>query len=147
MVRLANGVLVVNDCYNSSPQALESMLATVASLRAQRRFAVLGGMMELGSSSGMLHRLAGRRVAELGFDGLFTVGEQARLFADGARAAGLSPAALAHFDTPEEAAARLRDTLREGDVVLLKASRAVHLEKVWEQLEPLAARSTSAPAK
>ena len=75
-------------------------------------------------------------MAELGFDALFTVGEPARAFAKGAREAGLRPQALDHFDSPEEAAARLKHILQEGDVVLLKASRAVHLEKVWGQLEP-----------
>jgi UDP-N-acetylmuramoyl-tripeptide--D-alanyl-D-alanine ligase len=136
--RLPNGALAVNDCYNSSPAALESMLEALAALPAKRRFAVLGGMMELGPASESLHQRAGSRVAELKFDGLFTVGEPARPMAEGARASGMGPEALVHFDSPAEAGARLKEILQEGDVVLLKASRAVHLETVWEQITAVA---------
>ena len=139
MIRLASGAVVVNDCYNSNPDALEAMLVSVASLDARRRFAVLGEMRELGPSSETLHYRCGQRLAELSFDGLFTVGDEARPFADGARAAGMRPESLAHFASAEEAAQGLQDILQEGDVVLLKASRAVRLERVWEvwQQNPL----------
>ncbi|MCZ6489546.1 MAG: UDP-N-acetylmuramoyl-tripeptide--D-alanyl-D-alanine ligase [Acidobacteria bacterium] len=142
MIRLANGAMVVNDCYNSNPEALDAMLASVASLDAKRRFAVLGEMRELGPSSETLHYRCGQRLGELSFDGLFTVGDGARPFADGARAAGVRSEALAHFASAEEAAQGLQDRWREGDVVLLKASRTVHLERVWEvwQRNPLPQR-------
>lgn len=134
MVRLASGAWVVDDCYNSNPEALETMLAAVASLPARRKFAVLGGMMELGANADALHHRCGVRVAELGYDGLLTVGETARPFTAGARDAGMPSEALAHFASAEEAGARLREWLGEGDVALLKASRAVHLETVWDGL-------------
>ena len=137
VVRLTNGALLVNDCYNSSPKALEAMLAAVASLPARRRIAVLGGMFELGAASETLHAQCGARAAELGFDLLITVGEPAKAFADGARSRGLPAERCVHLDSPEEAGDYLRETLQEGDVALLKASRAVHLEKAWERLEPL----------
>jgi len=138
-LRLSCGALLVNDCYNSNPAALDAMLSAVAGLPARRRLAVLGGMMELGASSETLHRQAGRRARELGFDQLLTVGEAALAIAAGARAAGMPAENLAHFATPQEAGARLRDILREGDAVLLKASRSVHLETVWDSLGPLLA--------
>ena len=137
VVRLANGALVVNDCYNSNPEALEAALTAVASLPAQRRIAVLGGMMELGPSSDALHYRCGQRVGELGFQFLFTVGDAARPLAGGARAAGLRPENLIHLNSPEEAGERLRELLQGGDVVLLKASRAVRLEKVWDRWQSL----------
>lgn len=137
LVRLSNGVLVVNDCYNSNPEALEAMLSAVAALPARRRIAVLGGMMELGPQSAELHFRSGRRVGELRFSGLITVGEVARPLSAGALSVGVPKTALAHFATPEEAGDRLRSALKEGDVVLLKASRAVRLEKVWDRLGPL----------
>ncbi|MBI2816131.1 MAG: UDP-N-acetylmuramoyl-tripeptide--D-alanyl-D-alanine ligase [Acidobacteria bacterium] len=139
MVRLANGALAINDCYNSNPEALETMLAAVTSLPARRHIAVLGGMMELGGASEELHHGCGRRVAELRFDVLLTVGDHAKAFAEGARSAGMAPASLHHFDSPEEAGSYLRELLDDGDVVLLKASRSVHLEKIWPELEPLKA--------
>jgi UDP-N-acetylmuramoyl-tripeptide--D-alanyl-D-alanine ligase len=143
MIRLANGAVIINDCYNSNPEALSAMLTSVAAMPAKRRIAVLGGMMELGRSSDELHQSCGRRVAELHFDALLTVGEQARAFGDGAREAGMTPDRLQHFDSPEDAGRSLRGILHDGDVVLLKASRSVHLEKIWPELEPL---KTSAAA-
>ena len=134
VARLANGALVVNDCYNSNPEALDTMLEAVASLPARRRIAALGGMLELGPASEALHFQCGARVGKLGFDFLITVGEPARTFAAGARAAGLPSARWLHWDSPEEAGDYLRKKLREGDVVLLKASRALHLEKAWEKV-------------
>jgi UDP-N-acetylmuramoyl-tripeptide--D-alanyl-D-alanine ligase len=138
LLRLANGALVVNDLYNSNPEALEAMLQTVAALPARRHLAVLGGMMELGQRSTELHEQCGRRVVELRFAGLATVGEEARPLAEGARAAGMPEAALLHFATAEEAGEHLCTWLRDGDVALLKASRAVHLENVWNALGPAA---------
>ena len=137
IVRLTNGALVVNDCYNSSPKALEAMLAAVALLPARRRIAVLGGMFELGPSSDAFHAQCGARAAELGFDLLITVGEQAQTFAAGAQAAGLPAGHCVPLGSAEEAGDYLRERLQEGDVVLLKASRAVHLERAWERLGSL----------
>ena len=137
IVRLANGASVVNDCYNANPSALEAMLEAVRSLPAGRRIAVLGGMLELGPAAESLHARCGARLAELGFDWLITVGEQARAIAQGALSHGHPAARSIHVASPEEAGAWLRSELREGDLVLLKASRAVHLESAWEQLAPL----------
>ena len=134
IVRLTSGALVVNDCYNSSPKALEAMLAAVALLPARRRIAVLGGMFELGPASDAFHAQCGARAAELRFDLLITVGEQARALAAGARAAGFPAEHCVPLGSSEEAGDYLRERLKEGDVVLLKASRAVHLEKAWERL-------------
>jgi UDP-N-acetylmuramoyl-tripeptide--D-alanyl-D-alanine ligase len=136
LVRLAGGGLVVDDTYNSNPAALEAMLGAVAEIPARRRYAVLGGMMELGSRSEQMHFRCGRRVAELGFAGLITVGNEARPLAAGALQAGLPRAATHQCDTPEEAGERLREWLRDGDVALLKASRAVRLERIWDHLGP-----------
>ncbi|MBI3933315.1 MAG: UDP-N-acetylmuramoyl-tripeptide--D-alanyl-D-alanine ligase [Acidobacteria bacterium] len=138
LVRLANGVRIVNDCYNSNPGALEAMLGAVAEIPAGRRYAVLGGMRELGPTSEQLHYRCGRRVVELGFAGLITVGDEARPLAAGALAAGIPDAAVMHCATPEEAGERLREMFEPGDVVLLKASRAVQLEKIWDRLGPRA---------
>lgn len=136
IVRLANGASVVNDCYNANPFALEAMLEAVHSLPAGRRIAVLGGMFELGPAAESLHARCGSRLAELGFDWLITVGDEARAIAQGARSHGLPAERSIHVASPEQAGAWLQSELREGDLVLLKASRAVHLETAWEQLAP-----------
>lgn len=137
VVALADGARVVLDCYNSSPGALTAMLEAVAEMPAERRFAVLGGMKELGESSGALHVACGVRVAELQYTGLLAVGAEAGPLTDGARAGGMAAEAIEQLATPEEAGERLAELLRSGDVALLKASRAVALEKAWERLREL----------
>lgn len=136
---LSNGAVVINDCYNSNPAALEAMLAAVQSLPAYRRIAVLGGMRELGPATETLHAQCGARVAELGFHWLVTVGEEAEAIAEGALSQGLPSERCIRMAEPEQAGDWLRSQLRDGDVVLLKASRAIHLESAWERLAALRA--------
>jgi len=96
-------------------------------------------MLELGPATETLHAQCGRRVAELGFHWLVTVGEEAKAIAEGALSHGLPPERCIRMAEPEQAGDWLRNQLREGDVVLLKASRAVHLETAWERLSALRA--------
>ena len=135
LLKLPNGVVVVNDCYNSNPEAVSTMLKSVRAIPAKRRFAVLGGMNELGPASVERHHECGRLLTILGYDGLFSVGEKARGFSEGACIAGMRPQDVWNFDTPQEAGAYLREFLQPGDVVLFKASRSIRLEMAWEELQ------------
>jgi UDP-N-acetylmuramoyl-tripeptide--D-alanyl-D-alanine ligase len=137
IVRLSNGASIVNDCYNANPSALEAMLEAVQALPADRRIAVLGGMLELGPAAESLHARCGARLAELGFDWLVTVGDEARAIAQGALSHGYPAERAIHVASPQDAGVWLCSELRERDLVLLKASRAVHLESAWERLAPL----------
>ena len=133
--RLAGGVALVDDSYNSSPLALEAALATLARGRAGRRVAVLGEMLELGARSGDLHRAAGRAAAAAGVGLLLTVGgEPARVLGRAAVEAGASPAGVLHCETAEEAASRAAASVRDGDVVLVKGSRGVRTDQVVTRL-------------
>ena len=132
--RLAGGVAVIDDSYNSSPLALETALATLARGGAGRRVAVLGEMLELGARSGDLHRTAGRAAAAAGL-GLLTVGgEPARALGRAAVEAGAAAAGVLHCETSEEAAARAAAAIRDGDVVLVKGSRGVRTDLVVTRL-------------
>ena len=128
------GLTVLDETYNASPEAV---LAALDLLAAQpgRRFAVLGSMLELGESSVELHRRVAERAVERGLDGLVVVsgGAEAQAMAE---AAAVLPR-LAVVDTPEQAADPLASWLRSGDVVLLKASRGVALERLLPLLPPL----------
>lgn len=132
---LGRGLRLVDDCYNSSPDALELALATLAATPAQRRVAVLGEMLELGEHALGLHRRAGRAVAEAGVALLVTVGgDAARALGEAAREAGLPPDAVRHVDDSEAAAAYVPGLLRDGDLVLVKGSRGIGLERVVDRL-------------
>jgi UDP-N-acetylmuramoyl-tripeptide--D-alanyl-D-alanine ligase len=120
---------VINDCYNSNPKALDAMVDALAAVPAQRRIVVAGEMLELGPSGPELHRSSGRHMAERQIDCLIGVRGLAREIVDAARASGMR----AEFvNTPEEAGEWLAREARNGDVVLLKASRGVKLERALE---------------
>jgi UDP-N-acetylmuramoyl-tripeptide--D-alanyl-D-alanine ligase len=122
-------ITVINDCYNSNPKALNAMIDALAAMKAGRRIVVAGEMLELGPAGEEMHRAAGRHLAEKKIEVLVGVRGLAQAMVDGARSAGTQ----AEFvTTPEEAGEWLARETRDGDVVLLKASRGVKLEKALE---------------
>jgi UDP-N-acetylmuramoyl-tripeptide--D-alanyl-D-alanine ligase len=131
--RHASGALLYDDSYNSNPAALRAALDTLAGLAATRRIAVLGDMLELGPEEETWHRELGRYASSRA-DRLVCVGELARFFGEEAAAAGFPAAAIQHAATAEEAARLLDPTLREGDAVLFKGSRAIGLDRAVEAL-------------
>lgn len=127
-----NGATVINDCYNSNPEALKAMIRTLELMRVSegsQRILVAGAMLELGPDSAALHAACGAAAAEAGVDVVVGVSGDAKSLADAARAAG---AEARFFETPEEAGAWLRSSAGPGDVVLLKGSRGVRLERALE---------------
>jgi UDP-N-acetylmuramoyl-tripeptide--D-alanyl-D-alanine ligase len=128
VVQLGN-ITVINDCYNSNPKALHAMVDALAAMKAGRRIVVAGEMLELGPAAEEMHRAAGRHIAEKKIDVLVGVRGLAQGMVDGARHAGAQAEFVA---TPEEAGEWLSRETRDGDVVLLKASRGVKLEKALE---------------
>jgi UDP-N-acetylmuramoyl-tripeptide--D-alanyl-D-alanine ligase len=122
-------ITVINDCYNSNPKALEAMVDALSAMAAKRRIVVAGEMLELGPAGEEMHRQAGRHVAEKKIDVLLGVRGLASAMVEGARQAGARAEFVA---TPDEAGEWLAREAREGDVVLLKASRGVKLEKALE---------------
>jgi UDP-N-acetylmuramoyl-tripeptide--D-alanyl-D-alanine ligase len=122
-------ITVINDCYNSNPKALEAMVDALATMAAKRRIVVAGEMLELGPAGEEMHRQAGEHIAEKKIDVLVGVRGLAQAMVEGARKVG-TPAEF--VTTPEEAGEWLAREARDGDVVLLKASRGVKLEKALE---------------
>jgi UDP-N-acetylmuramoyl-tripeptide--D-alanyl-D-alanine ligase len=123
------GATVVNDCYNSNPKALESMVSSLAQVPAQRHIVVAGEMLELGLAAEMLHRDSGRHMGRYGINKLLGVRGLAQAMVEGARATGVDADFVA---TPEAAGEWLRAEIRPGDAVLIKASRGVRLERALE---------------
>ena len=128
VVKLGN-ITVINDCYNSNPKALDAMVDALAAMPAARRIVVAGEMLELGPAGEELHRKAGEHMAEKKMDQLLGVRGLARPMVEAARQSGV-PAEF--METPEAAGEWLAREAREGDMVLLKASRGVKLEKALE---------------
>jgi UDP-N-acetylmuramoyl-tripeptide--D-alanyl-D-alanine ligase len=123
------GAEIVNDTYNSNPKALEGMVEALRKTQAKRRIVVAGEMLELGPEGTKLHEECGERM--LGVDVVVGVRGLARELVKGAKAVGV----VAEFvEMPEEAGEWMRANLRAGDVVLLKASRGVRLERALAAL-------------
>jgi UDP-N-acetylmuramoyl-tripeptide--D-alanyl-D-alanine ligase len=120
------GILFINDAYNANPLSMRAAISTFAGMPCEgRKFLVLGGMLELGDCEEEEHRLLGELIESFGFDRVITIGPLGGLIA--CRGAG--------GITKEQAAGILREELREGDAVLLKASRGARLETILEQLK------------
>jgi UDP-N-acetylmuramoyl-tripeptide--D-alanyl-D-alanine ligase len=126
-----HGAEIVNDTYNSNPQALNSMVEALGKTEAKRRLVVAGEMLELGPQGEALHRECGQRMAAHGVDVVVGVRGMAVALMEGAAQSGIEALFVA---TPEEAGAWLKQNLREGDVALLKASRGVKLERALASL-------------
>jgi UDP-N-acetylmuramoyl-tripeptide--D-alanyl-D-alanine ligase len=128
-----NGILVWNDCYNSNPEAAQSMIDVLGESPALRHIAVLGEMLELGHAARQLHRQVGKYAAEHGVDLLIGVQGAARDMVDAALEAGL-PAGAGHFFAEAgEAGEFARRSAQTGDAVLFKGSRGVHVERALER--------------
>jgi UDP-N-acetylmuramoyl-tripeptide--D-alanyl-D-alanine ligase len=137
IVRLRTGVTVIDDSYNANPTAMKRALAVLAgSTGAARRVAVLGEMLELGSSSRGLHEEVGRASASSGVDLLIAVGgDSAAALASAAIAAGLPARRVHHVRTSEEAAELGTRLVATGDLVLVKGSRGIGTDRVVERLK------------
>jgi UDP-N-acetylmuramoyl-tripeptide--D-alanyl-D-alanine ligase len=135
------GATILNDSYNSNPEALLSMIRTLASQTAKRRVLVAGEMLELGTHAPALHAQCGKAAAEAGLDLVVGVRGNAEHLATAACAAGVEAIFL-----PDAAAAGqwLKQNLRDGDAVLVKGSRVVHLEQA---IEILLSRTTPSEAR
>lgn len=132
-----DGVLILNDAYNANADSMIAALRTLKLLPcAGKKWAVLGAMLELGTSSESLHREVGNQVAEAGISGLWVVGREARPLGEAAMEHGLFP--VEFVDNLEGLEKELKNKILNGDLLLLKASRGAGLErlsKAWMQSE------------
>lgn len=122
---------LINDCYNASPDSVKAALR-VLSNRKERKAAVLGDMLELGDYSEKAHYDLGKEVFDNGIELLITAGKNAKLIAKGAKEYGVEN--VVSFDTTDELCNNIKNYIRDGDCVLIKASRGMHFEKITTRL-------------
>ena len=130
-----NGATLYDDTYNSNPYALGRTLELMAQAEVDgRRIAVIGDMLELGEDELKFHREAGAAIPRT-IDTVVGVGKRSEALLAGARAAGFDESKLRHFADAEAAGAFLRAYVQPGDLVLLKGSRGVGLDRAVAMLE------------
>ncbi len=132
-VRTPQGALILDDTYNASPDSTLAALNLLDELEG-RKVAVLGDMLELGPYEQQGHEMVGVRAAEVA-DELVTVGPLAGMIAHAARSAGLRSEQVSEFLEPQPATQYLQERLGEGDVVLVKGSRGMHMDDIVAALE------------
>ena len=130
-----HGVHFINDCYNANPASMKAALQLLAQWSpAGKRIAVLGDMLELGQETGGMHRDVGQFLAEQGLSRLIACGTLGRNIAEGARQGGMAESKIDEVVDAAAAADHLKRIVRQGDVVLVKASRGMKMEQVVHAL-------------
>ncbi len=145
-LKLIQGIkdtFIIDDTYNAAPASMSVALDTLKSLNAKRKVAVLGDMLELGKYTLEAHEGLGKSLKKRGVDLLITVGIRGKLIAEAAIRGGLSEKAVATFMNVGEAGKFLQSKIQKGDLILVKGSQGVRLEKVVEEVmaEPSRART------
>lgn len=131
------GLTILDDCYNANPDSMKAALYTLDNFGcAGRKIAVLGDMLELGLESSKKHREIGKIIGQLDLDMIYTIGLQSQLLAQAALATGIDLEKIRCFTSGEEQllVKDLKANVRRGDVILVKASHGLHLEKVVASL-------------
>lgn len=133
--KLAGDIVLVDDTYNANPQSTEAALRMLAKKKGtQRALAVLGDMGELGEAAEAAHRDTGTLTAKLGIDFLIALGDRAETVAAGALDSGMEPACVVVAHDHVDASARANAILKERDVVLVKGSRSMRMERIVEAI-------------
>lgn len=131
-VRGKNGVKIIDDTYNASPDSMKAAIDVLMKTRGLRSVAVLGDMFELGETSKRQHELVGRYAAQQGVELLVAVGNDAQLMARGAEAAGMQQ--VLYFNEKQEFIKKMGSIVQKGDVILVKGSRGMEMEKIVKKI-------------
>lgn len=131
-IRRHGSFTIIDETYNSNPEALKKALDWVNKEYRGKKIAVVGDMLELGTKEDRFHREVGSHFASLRFGRLITVGQRALKIAEGAENSGYDSAKIKHFDNSADAGLFLKQVAEPGSVILFKASRGIQLEKVVE---------------
>jgi len=123
------GSFIIDDSYNASPLSSKAALEILDDLKGERKIAVLGDMLELGEHTEPAHRALGKHAARVA-DFIVTVGARAEFIAEGALEVGFPERQIKRFDTPDDAKLAVQELIDEGDLVLVKASQGIRLEKI-----------------
>ncbi len=131
-----NGIKIIADCYNSSPDSAKSAIHTLSQIDTKgKKIAVLGDMLELGKMSKELHKSVGEAVCDENIDLLLCFGGMSEYYVKGALKKGFDKNNAKIFASKEDVAEYLKTTMKKGDAVLFKASRGMKFEEIIEKIK------------
>ena len=130
-----NNITIINDVYNASVDSMKSSLEILKNRNCERRIAVLGSMLELGSFSKELHETVGEEVWKNHIDVLVTIGDDALFIGKKAEMLGMPAKNIHHFTSNEDAISYLKKSLKPKDAILLKASNSLHFIEIVDALK------------
>jgi UDP-N-acetylmuramoyl-tripeptide--D-alanyl-D-alanine ligase len=134
LLKGTKGSYIIDDSYNASPISVREALNTLSGLEAKRKIAILGDMLELGEYSGEAHKFVGQMAGGI-VDYLITVGPQAKIISESAQTARLGNEKKFHFAAAEQAIPVIKNLIKEGDLVLVKASRGIGLDRIVDEIK------------
>lgn len=140
-IQTKNGITIINDCYNASPESMKLGIEALKKQEAKRKIAILGDMLELGEYAQKLHEEVGIEVAKNKIDRLYVVGEMAENIKLGAVKNSMKEENIKCYKTVTELLENIKDLIKKEDAVLVKASRAMAFEKIVNELEELNSRT------
>lgn len=121
---------IINDCYNANYDSMKSAIEYLSIVKANKKIAVLGDMLELGDMEKELHEKVGEEIYKNNIDILITVGKSAKQIAMKAKELGMSEKNIYCFEEKENAVEKLRNIIEKGDYILIKASNSMHFEEI-----------------
>ena len=136
LIKIKNDITIINDCYNANYDSMKAGIEYLAKTKNSRKIAILGDMLELGEFSNDLHEKVGEEIIKNNIDILVTVGKMGSVIANTVKNANKNKEVFA-FDNNEEAINCVKDILREGDIVLIKASNGMKFKNIVDELTRL----------
>ena len=135
IIKLKNGVEIINDAYNASLESMKASLEYLGNIKGKRKIAVLGDMFELGEFSKKLHKSVGAEVCKNNIDILICSGKNSEEIINQANKDGLSTESTYYVENKEEILKKLKDICENGDVVLFKASNGMQFYKIADEYQ------------
>ena len=126
---------IINDCYNANYDSMKSAIEYLSIVKANKKIAVLGDMLELGDMEKELHEKVGEEIYKNKIDILITVGKDAKFIASKAIEEGMDNAKVFIYNTNEEAIKKAKEIIERGDVILIKASNSMRFSEIVEALK------------
>lgn len=134
LLRGINGSFIIDDTYNASPMSTIAALGVLEELKAKRKIAVLGDMLELGDKTEFGHREVARKVSKIGANIFVAVGDRMKFAVAELIAHGFSSSNIFQFNNPDDAAKKIQEIAMEGDFILVKGSQGMRMEKVTKKI-------------